>query len=125
MIKPIITVLVTVALILVGTWYEQTKVMKSFSELKDTVAIYKELADDSLLTKDDAENLKKEWDDKKKYLHVFVPHSDIKEVGLWISETIAFTEYENFEEASDKLKVIYDLLEQIPENYKLKLENIL
>ena len=123
--KSILYIIVTLCLLAIGTWYEQTAVLKSFDDLQRKVGTCLEKANEQTLTKKEVEEFQQEWEDKKKYLHVFIPHADIREVGLWVSEAIAFTEYENFEESADKLKVIYDLLKQIPQNYRFKIENLL
>lgn len=123
--KSIISIIVTLIIMVVGTWYEQKFVLKTFDELRVEIDECLEKANNEVLTKKEVEDFQEKWEDKKKYLHIFIPHTDIKEIGLWVSEAIAFTEYENFEESADKLKVIYDLLISTPQNYRFRLENVL
>ncbi len=123
--KSIISIIVALIIMVGGTWYEQKFVLKTFDELRVEIGECLTKANNEVLTKKEVEDFQKKWEDKKKYLHIFIPHTDIREIGLWVSEAIAFTEYENFEESADKLKVIYDLLISTPQNYRFKIENVL
>ena len=123
--KVLITIICSLILLVGGGVYEQAVVLKQFDEFKKSVSICKDKADEETLTLTDMKDLQSGWEDKRKYLHVFIPHTEIKEIGLWLSEAIAFTEYDNMEETSDKLQVIYDLSCQIPENFRIKIENIM
>ncbi len=123
--KVLITIIVSLILLVAGGVYEQVVVLKQFDEFKQSVLVCKDKADAKTLTFDDIKDLQTDWEDKRKYLHVFIPHTEIKEIGLWLSEAMAFTEYDNMEETADKLQVIYDLSCQIPENFRIKIENIM
>ena len=98
---------------------------KQFDEFKSSVAKCLDKANDNTLSADDINNLSTDWENKRKYLHVFIPHTEIKEIGLWLSEATAFAEFGNMEETADKLQVIYDLSKQIPDNFRIKIENIM
>lgn len=123
--KVLITIICSIILLLVGGVYEQFVVLKQFDEFKSSVEECLKKADASTLTADDIRELSTDWEEKRKYLHVFIPHTEIKEIGLWLSEAIAFAEYDNMEETADKLQVILDLSKQIPDNFRIKIENIM
>lgn len=124
MLKTIVTIIVSFSLLIGGTIYEQTVVLKQFDELSNEVKTCIIKAESDTLTMDDVYTLQQNWEKKKKYLHAFLPHNEIKEIGLWISEAISYTAYENEEELVDKLQVLYDLAVQVPENFKIRLNNI-
>ena len=115
--KVLITISCSIILLVAGGVYEQVIVLKQFDEFKSSVAECLDKADDNTLTASDVKELSADWEEKRKYLHVFIPHTEIKEIGLWLSEAIAFIEYDNMEETADKLQVIYDLSKQIPDNF--------
>ena len=123
--KVLITIICSIILLLVGGVYEQFVVLKQFDEFKSSVEECLKKADASTLSVDDIIELSNDWEEKRKYLHVFIPHTEIKEIGLWLSEAIAFAEYDNMEETADKLQVILDLSKQIPDNFRIKIENIM
>ena len=82
-------------------------------------------AEEENITVEEVKNMQKDWRDKKRFLHIFIPHNEIKEVELWISEAISFAEYENYEELTDKLKVLKDLSKEIPKTFLIRPDNIL
>ena len=124
MLKTIITIAIAFAILIGGTIYEQTVVLRQFDELSVEVKTCIEKAEVGTITTKDVYQLQENWEDKKKYLHAFLPHNEIKEIGLWISEAISYTIYNNEEELVDKLQVLYDLSIQVPENFKIRLNNI-
>ena len=123
--KVLITIICSVLLLVAGGIYEQVVVLKQFDEFKSSVSKCLDKANAKTLTPNDINELSNNWEDKRKYLHVFIPHTEIKEIGLWLSEATAFAEYNNMEETADKLQVIYDLSKQIPDNFRIKIENIM
>ena len=123
--KVLITIICSVLLLVAGGIYEQVVVLKQFDEFKSSVSECLDKANAKTLTVNDINELSNDWEDKRKYLHVFIPHTEIKEIGLWLSEATAFAEYNNMEETADKLQVIYDLSKQIPDNFRIKIENIM
>ena len=123
--KVLITIVCSILLLVAGGIYEQVVVLKQFDEFKSSVEECLDKANAKTLTVSDIKELADNWEDKRKYLHVFIPHTEIKEIGLWLSEATAFIEYNNLEETADKLQVIYDLSKQIPDNFRIKIENIM
>jgi hypothetical protein len=69
--------------------------------------------------------VQKSWVQKKKYLHIFIPHNEIKELDLWLSETIILVRDEKWSDALSKVEVLGELTEQIPKTFLIKIENIL
>jgi hypothetical protein len=123
--KVIITIICAIILLIAGGVYEQVVVLKQFDEFKLSVSKCLDKADDKTITVNDIDKLSTDWEEKRKYLHVFIPHTEIKEIGLWLSEATAFAKSGNIEEVADKLKVVYDLSKQIPDNFRVKIENIM
>mgnify|MGYP004654941493 FL=1 len=124
MTKTIITIIVSVSLLFLCSYGE-------FKEINDTFdAFYTFLEQTEIkikngnVTVQDTVALKNFWLTKKKSLHIWIPHTDIKEVDLWLGETIAFTENGKLDEAATKIVVLKGLAKQIPETYSIRLENI-
>lgn len=124
MVKSVVTIIITVIFLTVGAIFEQTYILKEFEEFSIITKTMIVKAENETATEEDIINLQKNWEEKKRYLHAFIPHNEIKEIGLWISEAIAFTKYENYEELTDKLKVLYDLSIQVPNQFLVRFENI-
>jgi hypothetical protein len=53
------------------------------------------------------------------------PHTEIKEIDLWLSETVMLVDKKEWTDALSKLEVLKELAEQIPKTFSLLAENIL
>ena len=125
MIKSIIYIAVTAAIIVTFSVLEQTTLRSSFKDLSAETAIIKTKAEEKTLTEKDVANLQKKWIKKKEVLHVYIPHNEIKEADLWISECLYYAKARDYKEAREKAEVIAELFEQIPKTFSLRTENIL
>ena len=104
---------------------EQIYLKKTFDNLNENFTLaYNKLQSENA-TIDDANAIKTAWLNKKKLLHMFISHNDVKELDLWIFETVAYVRDGNFKEALSKIEVAINLTEQIPKNYLIRFENIL
>lgn len=124
MVKSIISGACALIILLAAAFYEGTYVKNTF----DTFHVYLQQTNEKLELKtacaEDARALQRFWLEKKRALHVFIPHNEIKEIDLWLAECSAFTAAGNFEEAQSKITVLICLCEQIPKTFLLKAENI-
>lgn len=124
MVKSVITVIVS-ALILAGAAiYEQIYVNSAFNRLLEQALIMQEKEINKTATPADAENVRNCWIKEKEKMHAFIPHNDIKELDMWLSEGIAFTKSGKYEEAYTKYVVIADLCKSIPKGYLIRFENV-
>lgn len=125
MVKSIVSALITLALFVVASIGEQSYLNKNFSSFKqEAVVLYDKIQAESACA-DDALSLQKFWISKKERLHVFIPHSEIKEIDLWIAESVTLIKNEKFTDALSKIDVVIELVEQIPKTFGLRFENIL
>lgn len=72
----------------------------------------------------DVEEIEYWWDDQKKTLHVFVPHTLLKEIDFYLSESKGLIETKKFELAIAKLEVLKTLVKDIPGSFAINLGNI-
>jgi len=124
MTKTLTTIAVSIIILLACSYGEYKQVnttFKSFYLFLEQTEIKLKNEDASV---QDAVALRDFWLDKRTKLHVWIPHTDIKEIDLWLSETVAFTENGKFDEAATKIVVLKGLAKQIPETYLIRLENI-
>ena len=117
--------MIAVAVILtVGAIYETNFVKKQFTDFSVAIDCVYEKVDEKTATEDDVYALQKSWLEKKRYLHIFIPHNEIKEVDLWLAESIKLVRDEKWEDALSKMEVLKELAEQIPKTFKVSPENI-
>ena len=124
MVKTIISALVASALLILGVFFENLYVTKTFHEFDERLEILYDKEIEETAAYDDAISLMDFWHLKKADLHLVIPHTEIKEIDLWLSESVALTKQELFEEAAQKIIVLRELCSQIPLSFYFKLENI-
>ena len=125
MVKALITALVSLAIIIGASYLEQYYLNNTFNEFERAVSITYEKTENHTAVKDNVLSIQNLWVEKKKSLHVFIPHNDIREIDLWVSEAVTLVENKKWEDALSKLEVVLEMIEQIPKTYSLKVENIL
>ncbi len=125
MVKSILSLIISICLFITLSTVEQIFVNKTFNSLEEKVKIVYVKTEDKSAKKDDILALQKLWIDKKEFLHIFIPHNEIKEIDLWLSESCTLVENEKWEDAISKLDVVIELLEQIPKTFDFRIENIM
>ena len=124
MIKSIISTAVALLLLLSANFFEQVTLKNSFSQFYEIIEETQNKLKSTTPSLNDSEGLEDFWLDKKRSLHIWIPHSEIKEIDLWVSECSAYTKIGKFDEAITKLEVLKTLASQIPNNFCLHLENL-
>ena len=125
MVKSIISTLLAIALLITLSIIEQSIITNTFDELKENLSVVYAKTENQTALKDDILAYQKFWIKKKEYLHVFIPHNEIKEIDLWIGESSSLIENKKYEDALSKLEVVMELIEQIPKTFTLRIENVL
>ena len=124
MLKSLITMLCALFLLICANFLEQITVQKTFDEFYQIIEATQSKLQGENPTLSDSESLEDFWLDKKRNLHVWIPHTEIKEIDLWVSECVAYTRLGQFDEAITKLDVLKILASQVPHNFSLLLENL-
>ena len=125
LVKTIISILVVSSLLIVGSIYENNFVKKQFEDFNQVLTVLYQKIDDTTATQDDVYAVQKNWLSKKKVLHIFIPHNDIKEIDLWLSESATLVRDKEWKDAISKIEVLIELSEQIPKTFVLSWQNIL
>ncbi len=124
MAKSLISVIIVAALFTAGAIFEQVYLKRTFSDLKTHFTSIYEKLEDETATEEDAEKIQDYWISKKRTLHSFISHNDLKEFDLWIAEAVAYVKLNDYKEAKTKIEVAIELTEQIPMGYLPRFENI-
>ena len=125
MVKSLVSTLIAVCILVGGAIFEQSFVTKQFSQFEVAVETLKQKAENGDANADDMKALRENWLARKKYLLVFIPHNEIKELELWLSEAVSFSEYDDRKELVDKLEVLLSLSKEIPKTFLISFENIM
>lgn len=124
MVRSLISTACALAILFGAAAYETSYIKNTFSTFSVYLKQTEEKLEKEQATTADATALLNFWLNKKRKLHIFIPHNEIKEIDLWLSECVAFTEEGNFPEAKSKIVVLLELCEQIPNTFLLKIENV-
>lgn len=125
MLKSTITMILVALLIAVGCLWEPQFIKRNFNDFSNAIEIVYDKVEEQNATADDVYALQKNWLQKKRYLHTMIPHNEIKEVDLWLTETIKLVQKQEWTDAISKLEVLKELAEQIPQTFIIKAENVL
>ena len=125
MVKTIISTICVGILILVGSIWECKLVDKEFNEFSQALNVVYQKIDEQTASIDDVYAVQKNWLEKKQTLHALIPHTEIKEVDLWIAETATLVRDKQWEDAISKIEVLKELTEQIPKTFIISWENVL
>lgn len=125
MVKSIVSMVCVAIILLVGAIYESTFIRRQFNEFDEVLTSLYQKVDNESANEEDVLAVQENWLSKKKYLHIFIPHTEIKEMDLWLSEAITLVRDKQWEDAISKIEVLRELTEQIPKTFTIRIENIL
>ena len=125
MVKSFVSMLIVSMVLVFGILFESKFINKQFTDFNEVLCVLYEKVDSETATIDDVYAVQQNWLKKKKILHVFIPHTEIKEVDLWLSESATLVRDKEWEDAISKIEVLKELSEQIPKTFSLKIENLL
>ena len=124
MIKTLVPAICVAIILLAGSIYEMNFISRQFEEFNTVTSQVYDKVNDKTATQADVYALQENWLNKKKYLHVFIPHNEIKEVDLWLAESATLVRDKKWEDALSKMEVLKELAEQIPKSFTISLSNI-
>ena len=124
MVRSIISIIVAALITVACGIYENLYLRKTFNDLTEVFSTVEDKINAESVTETDVTAAQSAWLSKKKSLHVFIPHTEIKEVDLWVSECLFYARAGNYEEAGDKVEVVLELFEQIPKTFLIRIENL-
>ena len=124
MIKSIFTTLIAIFILIGASIWENKQISNTFNTFYNFLEQSEEKLKSENASPLDVKILEDFWLDKKRSLHVWIPHNDIKEIDLWVSECVAYTKAKKYDEAVCKIEVLKLLAKQVPNTFILKLENI-
>lgn len=124
MIRTLVSIIITIALIAGIAVYEMYYVHTTFEEIYQVLQTLKTKALAQTANIEDGESVQQFWEKKKRTLHIWVPHTSLQEMDLQLDEALGFIKQANFEDALPKIEVMLGIATNIPNNYNFGLENI-
>lgn len=124
MVKTIVSILVSFALILGISFYEIYRVNRIFEVFSDSLVALYEKTEDKEATYEDGKAVRAFWNDKKRTLHVWVPHTSIENVDYQLNEALGYLYEKKFDDALPKIEVLIEMSAKIPASYSFRFENV-
>ena len=113
-------ILICIGLFVFTEWY----LGKQFDEFSAALDSLYEKIEDETATAEDGFAVRTLWENKKTKLQVLVPHNDISYVDYWLSEACGLLYNRNYGLALAKIEVLKEISKNLPDAYRVKLENI-
>ena len=124
MVKTIISIVVTIALMIGLCLYEVYYVQTTFDNFHEVLRTLQHKAAMETASYDDGLAVREFWDEHKTHLHVWVPHTVLYEIDYQLDEAVGCICVEDYQSALPKMEVLLGLSENIPNSYSLNFQNI-
>lgn len=124
MIRTILSIFITLALILGVSFFEIAYVHTTFDTFSESIESLRDKVEAGIATYQDGITVQNHWRKKRDILHIWVPHNSLQEVDYQLDETVGFLYVNDYESALPKLEVVAGLTKNIPELYTFRLGNI-
>lgn len=124
MVKTLTSILVVLALIIGASFLEHQYVNATFALLTDTLLTLHDKTEAETATFEDGTAIRQLWENKKKTLQFWLPHTAIQEVDYQLYEAVGFICVHDYKNALPKLEVVLGMCENIPQSYTFGVENI-
>ncbi len=124
MVKTIVSIISVAVILTAGIIYEYYFVNNEFNEFSLAIeCLYEKTLNETAVT-DDVYAVQTNWLVKKRHLHAFISHNEIKEIDLWLAESVILVRDKKWTDALSKIEVLKELIEQLPRSFILTLENV-
>ena len=125
MVKTFISAIMVSIILSLAFIFEGLYVKNEFNALNNSFSSLYEKVQAEEAVENDVLSVQEFWITKKKTLHAFIPHNEIKEIDLWLAETVYLVKEKEWVDSLSKIEVLIELTEQVPKIFTPAIENIL
>ena len=125
MIRTAISIFVAFGLILGVAIYETNHIESVFTLFRNAVIALYDKTEGKTATYEDGTAVERLWEEQKRTLHVWIPHTSIQEGDYQLYDAVGCLYMQDYENALPKLEVLLGMCENIPSAYTFRIENIL
>lgn len=123
--KIIASIIISGAILAGLSAVEVVYVQKTFDTFYEGLNYIYEKTEACEATHEDGNALQMFWEEKKRTLYLWLPHTLIDQVDYHLGEALGYLYQGNFEDSLPKFELLLDMAETIPRAYKILPENIL
>ena len=124
MIRTIASIFITLGLIFGVSVYEIYYVNRTFNHFHAVLESLYQKTENGTAAYEDGVALQSYWREKKKVLHVWLPHTALQEVDYQLDETVGYMYVKDYESALPKIEVLLGLSQTISHSYSFNIQNI-
>ena len=124
MIRTLISIAVTLALILTLSIYEMYYVHDTFHHFTAILQALRQKTELQTATYEDGMAVRSYWEHEKHTLHVWLPHTMLQEVDYHLDEAIGYLYNDDYANALAQVEVARELSLEFPRSYSFSLQNI-
>ena len=125
MVKTLISIFITLGLLVGISIFQMIHIEREFADFSAQLEALYDKTEAQTATREDAEAVRVSWNEKKKTMHIWVPHTDISYVDYWLSEGLSLIDTKQYDQALSKIEVLIDICRKIPSSYSFSVENVL
>ena len=124
MIRTIVSIFVSLALLLGVTVWESLYIQRNFELIESTIKTLYDKTEEGTATHEDGEAVEVFWQAKKHKMHLILPHSAVQQIDFELNEALGYLYQGNFQDALPKMEVLLQATEVVRQNYSLAWGNI-
>ena len=124
MIRTIASIFITLALLIGVSVFEIFYVTHTFDYFNATLESLHQKTKEQTATYEDGVAIQTYWRNKKKTLHIWLPHNALQEIDYQLDEAVGCIYLKDYQNALPKVEILLGLSENIPLSYSLKMQNI-
>ena len=124
MVKTIISILLSFAIIFGLSFYEVWYVRATFEEFYKILSSLYQKTESHTATYEDGTAVRSYWEHEKRTLHVWLPHNILQEMDYHIDEAIGYLYNDDYANALAQLEVAREISLELPRSYSLGIQNI-
>lgn len=112
-------------LLAVGGLCEWAVVRGNFNGFNEELTALTVKLEEETANTEDAKAVQTSWEERKKVLHIWIPHNDVTRIDDYMSETVRLVTEKEYALALAKVNVMLHLTKCLPDTYMPHVENIL
>lgn len=124
MVKTIVSIFVSFAIIFGLSFYEICYVRNTFTQFRNILDSLYQKTESYTATYEDGTAVRSYWEHEKRTLHVWLPHNMLQEVDYHLDEAIGYLYNDDYANALAQLEVARELSVEIPRSYSLGIQNV-
>lgn len=124
MIRTIISIFISLAILITLSTVEICYVQKTFDAFNDILQTLYQKTEEGIATYEDGTAVKRYWEEKRRRLYVYLPHTALSEINYRLDETVGYLYAEDYKNALPQIEVLIGVSVSIPTSYELNFQNI-